>query len=191
LEGTLALFFGVTAIFWPGLTLLTLVYLFSAFVLATSIVQIVIGLTSLRSSDTWWLPLLTGLVLLGAGVYLVRHPNVSFATFILVIGLTFLARGVLDLVNAFADRQARSQRALRVIAGVAALVAGVIILLQPVAGGVAFVWILGLYAIIFGSLTIAGALGLRYEVERLLSELSTQSAGRRSGRSTTPRKRPA
>lgn len=155
LQGIVAVFFGLAAVFWPELTLVTLVYLFSAFVLAWGIVEIINGFLSIKRRDTWWLTLLFGLAGMGAGIYLVRHPNVSFTALILIIGLLLIARGLLDLVGAFMDKRGLTHRTLSVIVGAAALAAGIILLFQPENGGVAFVWVLGLYALIFGALTIA------------------------------------
>jgi len=157
-EGVVAVFFGIVAIFWPGLTLVALVYLFSAFILAWGIVEIVNGFLSIHRRDTWWLTLIFGLASLGVGIYLVRHPRVSFAAFIVIVGLTLIARGIFDVVGAFVDKRGVSHKGLTIIVGVAAVIAGIILLFQPAAGGVAFVWVLGLYALIYGALTIALAI---------------------------------
>jgi uncharacterized membrane protein HdeD (DUF308 family) len=149
----LAVFFGITAIFWPGLTLVTLVYLFSAFVLAWGLTEVVHGLLSTERRDTWWMTLLFGLVGLGVGVYLVRHPHVSFTTFIVLLGLTLVARGILDVVEAFLNSGDDARRTLLTVGGIAAVVAGVVLLKQPESSGVAFVWVLGLYALVFGTLS--------------------------------------
>lgn len=161
LQGVTAIFFGIVAIFWPGLTLVTLVYLFSAFVLAWGIVEVIHGFLSIRRRDTWWLTLLFGLVGLGAGIYLVRHPQVSFTALVVIIGLVLIGRGLLDLIGAVLDKHNASRRTLTLIIGVAALIAGIILLFQPEAGGVAFVWILGLYALVFGAFTTALAIEAR------------------------------
>ncbi len=42
-----------------------------------------------------------------------------------------------------------------ILVGLFAGLAGIVMLFQPVSGGVAFVWILGLYALITGPLLIA------------------------------------
>lgn len=161
LQGVAAIFFGIVAIFWPGLTLVTLVYLFSAFVLAWGIVEVIHGFLSIRRRDTWWLTLLFGLIGLGAGIYLVRHPQVSFTALVVIIGLVLIGRGLLDLIGAVLERRSASQRTLTLIIGAAALIAGIVLLFQPEAGGVAFVWILGLYALVFGALTTALAIEAR------------------------------
>ena len=157
--GVATLLFGIAALFWPGLTLVTFVYIFSAYVLAWGIVSVIEGFSTLHTDSLWWLKLLFGVLAVGVGVYLVRHPGVSFATLILLTGFTFIVRGLVDIVSGlFGGEIAGSHRVLTVVAGVLGLIAGVFILSQPVAGGVAFVWIIGLYALIVGPVLIAGSM---------------------------------
>ena len=172
LEGTFAVFFGIVAVFWPGLTLVTLIYLLSAFVIALGLTETIRGVMSINRRNTWWMTLLIGLIGLGAGIYLARHPDASFRTFILVVGISFIARGVVDLVRIFVENWlSTGNRVLNFIAGLAGIAAGIIILLQPVSGSLAFVWVLGLYGIIYGTLAIAVSLDMRNDFEKLTSTL--------------------
>lgn len=162
LEGIAGILFGIAALFWPGLTLVTLVTLFSAYVLIWGLAEIIHGLVSIgKSGSTWFLSLIFGFFALGVGVYLVRHPQVTFATFILLIGFTFIVRGIVDIVGAFLGGQLATSRVLSIIVGLVAVLAGIIVLKQPVASGVAFVWILGLFALIYGPITIALSFDLK------------------------------
>jgi len=166
LRGVLAVLFGIAAVFWPALTLVTLVYLFSAYVLVTGVVNLVQSVMNMKSRSMWYLTLLIGLVELGVGVYLLRHTDVSFATLILLIGFTLIIRGVLEVVGAFMDLGGwATTRTLLTIGGLASVLAGVVILMQPVAAGVAFVWILGVYALLVGAMMVAVALDARKLVE--------------------------
>ncbi len=164
MQSMLAIFFGIAAIFWPGLTLVTLDYLFSAFVLVWGIIEIVGALMSIGRRDTWWLTMIFGLVGLVVGVYLVRNPGVAFATFILLVGATLVVRGLFDIIGTFLDRRSTTHRILLLIVGIAAVIAGIIVVLQPAVAGVTFVWVIGLYALIFGVVTLAIALEARREL---------------------------
>lgn len=167
MEGVVAILFGIAAVFWPGLTILTLLYLFAAFVLVSGIVNLITGIFhGSHGVGSWFLKVLLSIVQIGIGIYLLRHPHVSFAAFILLIGFALIIRGVFDVVAAFVDDLTTSARTMFVIAGILAGIAGIIVLFQPVSGGVAFVWILGLYALISGPIIIATA--LRHRHDRLL-----------------------
>jgi uncharacterized membrane protein HdeD (DUF308 family) len=167
LRGVAAIMFGVAAVFWPGLTLVTLVYLVSAFVLFAGVINIIEGALSIGKHRAWALTMVLGLVQAGVGLYLVRHPKVTFATFILVVGLMFVARGIFEVVVALAeDGVTASSRVLTIIAGIAGFLVGIYLLFQPVSGGVAFVWVLGLYALITGPLMIALSLDVKKSLEQ-------------------------
>lgn len=171
LRGVLAILFGVAAVFWPGLTLVTLVYLFSGFILATGLLTLVMGLTSAYDEGNSLLgrvlTVVLGVIEIGVGVYLLRHTDVSFQTLILLIGLTFVVRGIIDVAGSLFDEGTASHKTFMIIGGILSVLAGIIILMQPVAGGVAFVWILGLYALITGPLLIALALDIKKHTEIL------------------------
>lgn len=165
IQATLALFFGITALFWPGLTLVVLTYLFSAFVLGLGIVEVVTGFMSRRVRSSWWATALLGVIGIGIGVFLVRHPNVSFGTLIVLIGIAFIARGLFDIVRIFVDRADVLEKMVWSFLGALGIIAGILILYQPVAGGVAFVWIVGLYSVILGTMSLVSALALRESTE--------------------------
>jgi len=155
--GVATLIFGVAAVFWPGITLLVLLYLFSAYALVSGVVNISAGLGTLGQADSWFLPVALGLFELGVGVYLLRHTAVKFATFIILIGFVLIARGIIEAIGAYYDTKASTKvQALSYLSGIGALVAGVVILfVAKQSQGVDFVWILGLYGIGVGTLQIA------------------------------------
>ncbi len=178
LRGVLALLFGVAAVFWPGLTLVTLVYLFSAFILINGVMDLVFGLTRFVATDqsmlTRMLTLLFGVAQVGVGVYLLRHPSVSFATFILLVGFTLLVRGVFEVVDGLFEDGSSMYRTVMIIGGLMAAIAGVLVLFQPEKSGVAFVWILGVYALITGPLLIALAMDVNRQAAVLAKPVRTR-----------------
>jgi uncharacterized membrane protein HdeD (DUF308 family) len=161
LRGIVAVLFGIAAVFWPGITLVTLIYIFSAWVLVDGVIRIVSGVSRIGDNQLGLLTMLVGLLELGVGVYLLRHPLVSFATLILLIGFMLIVGGVVEVVAALSSREGATSKTLSVIVGVVTVLAGIVMLFQPASSGVAFVWILGLFALITGPLMIAMSLELR------------------------------
>ena len=102
-----------------------------------------------------------GVLEIGVGVYLLRHPLVSFTTLILLIAFALIIRGVIDIVAGLFEGGSAMRRTVMVIGGLLAGIAGVVLLFQPASGGVAFVWILGLYALLTGPMLIALALDIK------------------------------
>jgi uncharacterized membrane protein HdeD (DUF308 family) len=158
-EGIAALLFGIAAVFWPGETIVTLVYLFAAFILVSGIVNLVGGIFLVgMGGSVWIMKVLLAVLEIGVGVYLMRHPHVTFTALILLIGFILIIRGIFEIVAAFIDDLGGGARVMLAIAGGLAILVGIYMLFQPVSGGVAFVWALGLYALIAGPVMIADSL---------------------------------
>ena len=155
LQGVLAILFGIAAVFWPGLTTATLIYLFAAFLLIDGIIALIWGLMKLSVPLKGILIILLGLLELGVGLYLIRNPEVAFATLILILGFALIVRGVFSFVHAFTGNDSSTGKTMHAILGVLGVVIGIFVLAQPVAGGLAFIWVLGLYALISGPVMIA------------------------------------
>lgn len=172
MRGMFAVLFGIAAVFWPGITLVTLVYLFSAFILVNGLIGMVSGITTGGEGlATRVLVILLSLLQVGVGVYLLRHPLVSFSTLILLIGFTLVVQGVFEVVGGLFAPRGASHKLLTIISGVLSALAGIVVLFQPASAGVAFVWIVGLWALLTGPLLIALALELKNADERVVKRI--------------------
>ncbi|MES2630453.1 MAG: DUF308 domain-containing protein [Patescibacteria group bacterium] len=166
-QGVLAILFGIVALFWPGLTVALLIVFFGVFILIWGIVGIITSLTSIGKEKFWWLELIFSLLALGLAVYVLRNPDATALIFVFFFGLTFLVRGVVDILEGLFDgNRTGSNRVFSVILGVIGIIAGIITLAQPVTAGVAIVWIIGLYAVLYGSLSIAFAFKAQSELTK-------------------------
>ena len=161
-QGILTLLFGMAVIFWPHLTLAVLIYLFGAYILVMGVAHIFKGLSNV-SSDMWWaLTTLLGVVELGFGVYILRHPTETLSLFIALIGFILIIRGVIEMVIALFDNESdSSSRGIAIFSGLFAVVVGIIILDQKEASGIAFVWLLGIYTIVIGLVEIMAARSIK------------------------------
>jgi len=161
IRGVAGILFGIAAVFWPGLTLVTLVYLVSIFILVSGIFSIIEAVMNLVRGNNWFVSLLIGIAELGVGLYLIRRPTVTFATFILLAGFAFIARGVLEVIGALIDEPSATFKMLSIIGGVLSVLVGIYLLMQPASAGVAFVWVLGLYALITGPILVAMGMDMK------------------------------
>ena len=161
LQGLAAVAFGVVALFFPGLTLANLVSLFAVFLAVVGVAELVHGLRDMGKSSHSWLALVVGAVMVTAGVLLVRNPVTEMGAFVVMAGALVLARGVADLfVSAFYSGKS-DHRMLHVVAGVVGVVAGLLLWRSPVFAGLDAVGVLGLYALVVGSVGLALASRVR------------------------------
>lgn len=154
LRGIAGIAFGVLALMWPGLTLLTLVALFAAYALIGGIASVVAAIRERKVDDDWWLPLLLGLVSIGAAVAAVINPALTALVLVLVVGANALVTGVLDIVAAVRLRKQITGEWLLALNGVASVVFGALVFFYPLAGALAVVWLISIYALISGVLLL-------------------------------------
>lgn len=157
-QGVLAILFGIVALFWPGLTVTLLIAFFGVFALVWAIVGIISALISVGQARMWWIELLFSVLLLGLGVYVLRNPADAALLFVLFFGLAFIVRGVVDLLEGLFDRDRDGDtRLFSFLVGVVGVLAGIVTLPYPVSAGLAVVWVVGLYGILYGTLAVAFA----------------------------------
>jgi len=162
LRGVIAVLFGAAAILWPGITLVTLAALFSAFALLAGAVWVFGAIRNRHSDPRWWLPLLLGAFSVGAGIIAALHPALTTLALIVLVGANALVTGVLDIVVALRVRKHIKGELLLVLSGVASIVFGAIVLLFPMgAGALALAWLIGLYALVTGTMLLALSLTVR------------------------------
>lgn len=160
-EGIALTVFGIAAIAWPGLTFLTFTMIFGLFALASGIINVVGGILRIREGWSSIARLVLGALYVAAGGYVLNHPGMAALTLVILIAFTFIIHGIIDIVTAVSDKT--DYRTLTIVAGVFGVMVGLILLRHPVGGGLAYTWVLGLYALVSGPIFIAIGLGAKSE----------------------------
>jgi uncharacterized membrane protein HdeD (DUF308 family) len=161
LRGAVAILFGALALVWPGPTLEILVLFFGAYVLVDGIFAIIAAVTHRTGHDRWWVLLLEGLVGIGAGIITFLLPTVATLALIYLISIWAIVTGVLEIIVAIGLRKEIQGEWLLAIGGIVSLILGVLLLIFPSAGEVTIIWLVGVYAIIFGAMLLGLGLRLR------------------------------
>lgn len=162
LRGVIAILFGVLALMWPGLTLLSLVMLFAVYSLFGGVVSIVGAVKNRQGNKDWWLPLLFGLVSIGAGILALVYPALTGLVLVLLIAANALVTGVLDIVLALrSSDRFKQDKWLLIASGAASIVFGAIAFVYPDAGALALIWMISFYAILTGALLLTVAISVR------------------------------
>lgn len=153
--------FGIFAVVWPGITLALISTAFALFLIVAGIADVITGLVTIGKRSLWFLTLLLGVLEAGVGVYLLRHDLLEIAVFIALVGLAFIVKGILEVVAAFDHSHTGGEKTLMVLIGIIAVIVGIVILAHPASGGLAFIWALGIYGILAGSVGVAMAIMAR------------------------------
>jgi uncharacterized membrane protein HdeD (DUF308 family) len=148
LRGIAAVLFGLAALFWPGLTLFVLVVFFGAYALVDGIFALVAGIRG--SGGFRWLLIVEGALGVIAGLVALFYPGVTALVLLYVIAIWAIITGVLEVVTAISLRREIENEWLMGLGGVISVIFGIILAVLPGVGLLSLVWLIGIYALIFG-----------------------------------------
>jgi len=161
LRGLVAVLFGVLAFMWPGATLITLVWLVGAFALVNGILSLVLAAKTPKGYPKVGSLILGGLLGILAGLLAFVMPGITALGLLILIAAWAIVTGIMELVAAVRLRKIINNEWLLVLAGIASVVFGVILLFQPAAGALALIWLIGAWAFVFGILLMILAFRMR------------------------------
>jgi uncharacterized membrane protein HdeD (DUF308 family) len=160
LRGIAALVFGVAALVEPGAVLLTLAWLFGAYLLVDGVLGMIAAARAASHHDRSGLLLLEALVNIGVGMIASVFPAAAVAGFVLMTAAWAVLTGLLMLAAAFRLHVSHGRWWL-VFAGLVSVVWGGLLFLAPLMGAVVLTWWLGAYAIAFGIMLLVLGFRLR------------------------------
>jgi uncharacterized membrane protein HdeD (DUF308 family) len=164
LRGVFGILFGILAFLIPGITLLTLVILFAAYMLADGVLAMIAGFRAARRHERSWPMFLEGIADLIAGGIAATLPGVAAFALVYLFGFWAIVSGVLLTAAGLRRRDGRRE-ALLVLNGVVSGIWGVLVIawliFQPAISMLAVVWWVGLYSLTFGVIMLVAAFKLR------------------------------
>jgi uncharacterized membrane protein HdeD (DUF308 family) len=119
----------------------------------------------------WWLLALRGALAIVFGLIAVLLPRVTIAALILLFAAYMLVDGLFAIIAGVRAARRHERWGLLVFEGIVDLIAGGIAVVWPLATLLAFVWLLGAWAIVTGGLLFAAALRLNVSHGRWLMAL--------------------
>ena len=164
LRGAAALIFGILVFVLPGAALLILVYLFAAYALVDGIFAVVGAVRfaggNLRGEIALVAEGIVGIVV-AAITYL--QPAITAIAFAYIVAAWAIVTGALAVVTALRARVHVPGDWFWLLSGIISIVLGIAIAIFPLAGVLAYTYMIGFYAIIAG----VALLGVAFRLRRL------------------------
>lgn len=160
LRGLAAILFGILVFLWPGASLLALVMVYGAYAIVDGVFSLVGAIRGGGLAPRWWLAL-AGLASLGAGAVALLWPGLTVAIMVILIGIWAIVRGVFEIIGAVKLRKVIRDEWLLALAGTLSILFGLALVVMPDFGALVLLWIIGVWAILFGILFVALAFRLR------------------------------
>ena len=164
--------FGGLAFATPGRSLESLVLLFGAFCLADGVMAAWTSIWHRRQAENGWLLLIGGLLGIGVGLMTIFQPAVTALGLLLYVAVWAVSTGVVQLLTAIRLRHEIENERLLVVAGLASLALGALLMARPGSGALALVWLIASYAVVRGLLLVALALEVRTVGRRIEARLA-------------------
>ncbi|KDN13608.1 HdeD family acid-resistance protein [Snodgrassella communis] len=161
IRGGAALIFGLLTWFYPFISILIMVMFFGVYALIDGVLGVVIAINGRRTHQDWWLMLIWGMVSILAGIMTFFVPGITWLVLITFIAIWSLVSGILQIIAAIRLRKSIRGEGWMIVAGMLSVLVGIILLINPVQGGIALTWVIGVYAALFGVMNIALAFRLR------------------------------
>ncbi len=158
LRGIIAIFLGIFALFYPGMTLAILIALFGIYVFANGLLAVIFAAYDRKYSDEhWWLYGLEGIIGLIVGILVFSWPALTSIILVYIISAWAIVTGVIQIFAYIRLQQVFESEVLLLLSGLFSIVIGIILLRFPIGGLMTVTWVVGLYVFLYGSLLITSA----------------------------------
>jgi uncharacterized membrane protein HdeD (DUF308 family) len=161
LRGALGIIFGCIALVFPGPTIMSLVILFSAYMLVDGVFGIISAVRAIRrKEDRWGLLIFEGLIDIAVGILAFLWPGITVVAFVLLVGAWAIVTGAVMTAAGFRLNVSHGRWWL-VLSGVLSLAFGTLLVIIPLIGAIVLTWWIGAYALAFGVALVIFSFKLR------------------------------
>lgn len=157
LRGIAAVAFGVLAMVWPAITLISLTLLWGAYTLVDGVFALWAAISGRANSPAmghrWWMAI-SGVVSILAGLAAFFWPGMTAFILVIFIGIWAIIIGVLTIWGAIQARKEIEGEWVLGLFGLLSIAFGALVLFQPGAGALSLIWTIAGYSIFAGVLLI-------------------------------------
>ena len=161
LRGLVAILFGLAALFWPGLILTVLIVLFGAYALVDGIFAVIAAFRSSGRGMRRTLLLIEGAIGILFGILALFWPGLTALALIYIIAWWAILSGIARITMAIMLRREIENEWSIAFSGVLSVILGIVLILLPGAGLLAYTWLIGLLALALGIALIYYAFRVR------------------------------
>ncbi len=162
LRGILAILFGVCAIAFPGLMAVVFVYLFAGYACADGILNLVAAVRFAHpDTGRWWWMIAQGAIGIAIAIITVLYFNITALALGTLVAVWAIVTGILEIAAAVRLRKDIPNEIFLIVIGALSVFVGIVLFFEPLTALLAWVWVVGFYAILAGVMLILLASRLR------------------------------
>ncbi len=165
-RGIVAIAFGIVALAWPHVTVKALIVVVGVFWIVDGVVSAVRAIAARKYVNSWVWWLAGALVSVVCGVILFAWPAITALAFAYLVGFWAILLGVLEIIGAFQVLANGGQWIGAMVAGAISLIFGLVMVIWPDSGITGLIWLVGIFALVFGILFVIAAFQVRSAARR-------------------------
>jgi uncharacterized membrane protein HdeD (DUF308 family) len=169
LRGVFAVLFGIFAFVWPGVTLAALVLVWGAYAIADGVMALIAAFTMHEEGKPMLALIIVGILGIAAGIVTFFWPGMTALALLFFIASWAVLMGIFEIAAAIRLRKHIENEWLLALSGIVSIAFGVLMFLQPGAGALAVVWLIGSFLLVFGILLVV----LGFKLKGLASRTAT------------------
>lgn len=166
-RGLMAILLGIFAFVWPVQTVAALVIAFGALALFDGVFSITAAIAGRKLTQDWWVLLLQGLLGIGIGAVTLLNPAITAVALLACIAVWAIGLGVLQIAAAIKLRHEVSGEWWLAVGGVLGAAFGILLIARPAEGALAVLWLIGIYALVWGVMMLVGGIDVHRLQKRL------------------------
>ena len=128
LQGVLGITFGILAIIFPGLALVTLAYIFAIWAIVSGLSHLGEGMRVAEARGRSWPFAVIGVISLLAGVLALIVPGITVLGLVLLLGAWLVTQGAMEVYTAYRIRREVTGEWILALVGVVRTLIGLVIL---------------------------------------------------------------
>jgi uncharacterized membrane protein HdeD (DUF308 family) len=157
IRGALLIIAGLLAVVSP----ITWVIFVGVYMLIDGMTLLLAGVSDQPGGQSRWPLLIIGVLGLLAGLLILWNPALGGITLTYVIAAWAIVTGILTIITALRLREEIDNEWWLVLSGVLAIIFGILVFQNVLAGILTIAWVFGLFAVVVGILSIALAFRVR------------------------------
>ncbi len=161
LRGIVAILFGLTTFFAPGLAVASLVMYFGAYAFLDGAATTWGAIKSRKADGSWWVFALEGVLGLVIGMMALAAPGAVALAFLVYFAVWTIFSGVLRIFTAIRLRKEIKGEWMMIAGGAISVLFGAFLMSQPAAGILGMTWMIGAFALIVGIIMVLLAMKAR------------------------------
>lgn len=165
-RGIAALIFGLITWFNPVITLYVMVIFFGGYAFVDGVLGIIMAIRGRHDHHKWWLLLIWALANLLTGILTFFWPLITMVVLTEIIAIWAIISGLLQIFTAIGLRKAIQGEGWIVLGGILSILLGIVLIINPFEGGIALTWALGIYATVYGIITVVLAFWVRRHAKK-------------------------